>query len=126
MIIHLEHKTFEVPMHTLLVLVGQSQCSYHTNFLWIFCGFNIPYVGKFWSGKILANGRPFAKIFPANIFKTPNRIPEQNYNNGAGLLKYFKPKQRYKDNDNEVKPKGLPDPNGDLSKVVPVFFHRSY
>ena len=45
----------------------------------------IPYVGKFWSGKILANlanGRPFTKIFPANIFNTPNQIPEQNYNNG--------------------------------------------
>ena len=36
----------------------------------------------------------------------------------AGLLKYFKPKQHHKDND-EVKPKGLPDPSGDLSKVVP-------
>ena len=37
----------------------------------------------------------------------------------AGLLKYFKPKQRHEDNDDEEKPKGLPDPNGDLSKVVP-------
>ena len=37
----------------------------------------------------------------------------------VGLLKYFKPKQRHKDNDDEVKLKGLPDPNGDLSKVVP-------
>ena len=37
----------------------------------------------------------------------------------AGLLKYFKPKQCHEDNDNEVKPKGLPDPSGDLSKVVP-------
>ena len=37
----------------------------------------------------------------------------------AGLLKYFKPKQRHEDNDDEVKPKGLPYPNGDLSKVVP-------
>ena len=37
----------------------------------------------------------------------------------AGLLKYFKPKQRHEDNDVEVKPKGLLDPNGDLSKVVP-------
>ena len=37
----------------------------------------------------------------------------------AGLLKYFKPKQLHEDNDDEVKPKGLPDPNGDLSKVVP-------
>ena len=35
----------------------------------------------------------------------------------AGLLKYFKLKQRHEDNDEE-KPKGLPDPNGDLSKVV--------
>ena len=35
----------------------------------------------------------------------------------AGLL--FKPKQRHEDNDDEVKPKGLPDPSGDLSKVVP-------
>ena len=79
---------------------------------------HVPYVGKFWSGKILANlanGKPFAKVFPANIFNTPNRIPEQNCN----ILKYFKPKQRHEDNDDEVKPKGLPDPNGDLSKVVP-------
>ena len=37
----------------------------------------------------------------------------------AGLLKYFKPKQRHEDNDDEEKPKGLPDPNGDLSKVAP-------
>ena len=37
----------------------------------------------------------------------------------AGLLKYFKPKQRHEDNNDEEKPKGLPDPNGDLSKVVP-------
>ena len=37
----------------------------------------------------------------------------------VGLLKYFKPKQHHKDNDDEVKLKGLPDPNGDLSKVVP-------
>ena len=36
----------------------------------------------------------------------------------AGLLKYFKPKQHHEDNDDEVKPKGLLDPNGDLSKVV--------
>ena len=47
----------------------------------------------------------------------------------AGLLKYFKPKLRHEDNDDEVKPKALPDPNGDLSKVVAtvfscVFFHR--
>ena len=48
----------------------------------------------------------------------PNRIPEQDYNNG-GLIKYFKPKQGHEDNDDKVKPKGLPDPNGDLSKVVP-------
>ena len=36
----------------------------------------------------------------------------------AGLLKYFKPKQRHEDNDEE-KLKSLLDPNGDLSKVVP-------
>ena len=69
-------------------------------------------------GKILenlANGKPFAKIFPANIFNAPNQIPEQN----CDMLKYFKPKQRHEDNDDEVKPKGLTDPNGDLSKVVP-------
>ena len=84
----------------------------------------IPYVGKFWSGKILANlanGRPFTKIFPANIFL----ISRTEYLNKiiiitmAGLLKYFKPKQRHEDNDDEVKPKGLPDPNGDLSILVP-------
>ena len=37
-------------------------------------------MGKFWSGKILANlanGRPFAKIFPANSFNMPNQIPEK-------------------------------------------------
>ena len=49
----------------------------------------------------LANGKPFAKIFPPNIFNLPNRIPEQNCN----MLKYFKPKQRHEDNDDEVKPK---------------------
>ena len=37
----------------------------------------------------------------------------------AGMLKYFKPKRRHEDDDNEGKLKGLPDPNGDLSKVVP-------
>ena len=37
----------------------------------------------------------------------------------AGLLKYFKPKQHHEDNGDEVKPKGLPDPDGNLSKVVP-------
>ena len=37
----------------------------------------------------------------------------------TGLLKYFKPKQRHEDNDDEVKPKDLPNPNGDLSKVEP-------
>ena len=37
----------------------------------------------------------------------------------AGLLKYFKLKQHHEENDDEGKPKGLPDPNGDLSKVVP-------
>ena len=36
----------------------------------------------------------------------------------AGLLKYFKPKQHHEDNDDEVKPEGLPDPNGNLSKVI--------
>ena len=35
----------------------------------------------------------------------------------AGLQKYFKLKQRHEDNDDEEKPKGLP--NGDLNKVVP-------
>ena len=69
-------------------------------------------MGKFWNGKILANlanGRPFAKIFPANIFNTPNLIPEQNYNNAGRncMLKYFKPKQRHEDNDDEIKPKGV-------------------
>ena len=70
----------------------------------------------------LANGRPFAKIFPANIFNMPNRIPEQNYNNGgtAKVQVYFKPKQHHEDNDDEVKLKGVPDPSGDLSKVVPL------
>ena len=69
-------------------------------------------------GKILANGKP-----PANIFNMPNRIPEQNCN----MLKYFKPKQRHEDNDDEVKPKGLLDPNGDLTEQsCTVFFHRSY
>ena len=43
------------------------------------------------------------------------------------MLKYFKPKQRHEDNDDEVKPKGLPDPNGDLTEQsCTVFFHRSY
>ena len=37
----------------------------------------------------------------------------------VGLLKYFRPKQHHEDNDDEVKPKALPGPNGDLSKVVP-------
>ena len=38
----------------------------------------------------------------------------------VGLLKYFKPKQCHEDNNNKVKPKGLPDPpHGDLNKVVP-------
>ena len=37
----------------------------------------------------------------------------------VGLLKYFKPKQHHEDNDDKVKLKGLPDPNGDLSKVLP-------
>jgi len=37
----------------------------------------------------------------------------------AGMLKYFKPKNRGEDNDNEENLMGLPDPNGDLSKVVP-------
>ena len=36
----------------------------------------------------------------------------------AGMLKYFKPKRRHEDDDNEGKSKGLSDPNGDLSKVV--------
>ena len=40
----------------------------------------------------------------------------------AGLLKYFKPKQRGKDNDAGENPMGLPDPYGDLSKVVPYLF----
>ena len=80
-------------------------------------------MGKFWSGKILANGKPFAKIYPANIFNTPNRIPEQNCN----MLKYFKSKQCHKDNDDEIKPKGLPDPNGGLTEQsCTIFFHRSY
>ena len=78
-------------------------------------------------GKILANlanGKPFAKIFLANIFNTPNQIPEQNCN----MLKYFKPaKQRHEDNNDKVKPKDLPDPNGDLTEQsCTVFFHRSY
>ena len=33
---------------------------------------DVPYVGKFWRGKILANlanGWQFAKIFPTNIYK---------------------------------------------------------
>ena len=29
---------------------------------------------------------PFAKIFPANIFNTLNRIPEQNYNYGGTAI----------------------------------------
>lgn len=37
----------------------------------------------------------------------------------AGLLKYFKPKQHHGKGNDDEKPKGLPDPNGDLSKVVP-------
>ena len=38
----------------------------------------------------------------------------------AGLLKYFiKSKRLHKENEGEGKPKGLPEPNGDLSKVVP-------
>jgi len=37
----------------------------------------------------------------------------------AELLKYFKLKQRNKENDDEGKWKGLPDPNGELSEVVP-------
>jgi len=37
----------------------------------------------------------------------------------AGLLKYFKPKKkRGEDNDNEENLMSLQDPNGDLSKVV--------
>ena len=42
-------------------------------------------------GKILANlanGRPFAKIFPANIYKY-DEIPEQNYYNNGGTAKVF-------------------------------------
>ena len=35
----------------------------------------------------------------------------------AGLLKYFK--RLREENEGEGKPKGLPEPNGDLSKVVP-------
>ena len=65
---------------------------------------SIPYVGKFWRRKILANlanGGLFAKIFPANIYKH-DEIPEQNYYNNG---KYFKPKQHHEDNDEE-KPKG--------------------
>ena len=62
----------------------------------------------------LANGRLFAKIFPTNIYKY-DEIPITM----AGVLKYFKPKLHHKDHDDEGKPKGLPDPNGDLSKVVP-------
>ena len=52
---------------------------------------DIPYVGKFWRGKILANlanGLPFAKIFPANIYKY-DEIPEQNYYNNGGTAKVF-------------------------------------
>jgi len=37
----------------------------------------------------------------------------------VGLLKYFKLKWCNKGNDDEGKVKGLPDPNGELNKVVP-------
>jgi len=37
----------------------------------------------------------------------------------AGLLNYFKLKRRNEGNDDEGKSKGLPVPNGELSKVVP-------
>ena len=66
----------------------------------------LPYVGKFWRGKILenlSNGLPFGKIFPTNICKY-DEIPEQNYYNNDGT---FKPKQRHEENDDEEKPKGL-------------------
>ena len=37
----------------------------------------------------------------------------------AGLLKYFTVKRRHEDTDDERMSNGLPDPNGELSKVVP-------
>ena len=58
----------------------------------------------------LANGRLFAKIFPANIYKC-DEIQETMINGGTKRLR--------EENEGEGKPKGLPEPNGDLSKVVP-------
>ena len=52
----------------------------------------IPYVGKFWRGKILANG-------PLPIFINTTKY----LNTIAGMLK---PKQRHEDNHDEEKPKG--------------------
>ena len=37
----------------------------------------------------------------------------------VGLLKYFTVKRRHEDTDDERMSNGLPDPNGELSKVVP-------
>jgi len=49
------------------------------------------------------------------FINTTKHFPELTM---VGLLKYFKPKQCDKDNDVGENPMGLPDPYGDLSKVV--------
>ena len=55
-----------LPLVFLLFIVIPTPFLNFLNFIYI------PYVGKFWRGKILANlanGWQFAKIFPTNIYK---------------------------------------------------------
>jgi len=80
---------------------------------------NLPYVGKFWRiWQMVSNSPKFSPPIFINIMKY--RIIRYYYNcRLAGLLKYFKLKRCNEGNDDEGKLKDLPDPNGELSKVVP-------
>ena len=43
-------------MYNIIIIISMFECN------------NILYVGKFWRGKILANGWQFAKIFPRTVY----------------------------------------------------------
>ena len=112
---------------TLLLIIRYCMCiivrSHHIYVcaLYLTC---IPYVGKFWTGKILANESWFAKFYPPNILLNKYRMANrqlftiQIFCANFGIFYYW---SIYYNADKEEATATLPDPNGRLGKKISGF-----